>query len=204
MEKITARVERMRRVQIELASKTRPAIITLVRDPVARAVSCYFHHLTRHQPAVSLTEPPTARWLERTKTDIVKNDERFFAAPEVWMQNELLSTFDFPVYEQAFPCARGYAIYAGACADLLVLRVEDLDAVAAEAMHEFLGLRAFSLRGDNRAAQKPYHCLYAHFLAEVSFSDGYLEQTYKDKVVQQFYETAERRRLRNRWMRISR
>jgi hypothetical protein len=185
------------------APRGRPwMIVTLVRDPVARNLSGFFQTMRLEfdwAPAAAPQAHPAAQLQELRHLFLEKVE--WHDDPLTWFDAEIKRTFGIDVYASDFPKERGYHIYVGDRARLLVLKLELLDQCAPEAFESFLNLKGFNLANANLAAEKDYSSLYRRFLAAVALPDSYLDRMYTSRFVCHFYTVEEIARFRSRWRR---
>jgi hypothetical protein len=199
--------------------QARVQAITLVRDPIARNVSDFFQHihvephrrlgskwrvyspLFGFEMVVGADEAgapaPDAR-------DIQVLIALFFAREEhdlplLWLGNEIGTYLGINVYGSAFPIDKGYHIYHSERADVLLVRLRDLNRCATQAFQEFLGLDGFDLTHANIAELKAYTRLYRAFKAAIVFPDSYLDRMYNSAFARHFFTAQERQQLWARW-----
>jgi hypothetical protein len=103
------------------------------------------------------------------------------------------------VYATPFPRDKGYAIYHSEKADLLFIRLRDLNHCASQAIGEFLNLDSFELVNANLGEDKAYVDVYRAFKSQITFPESYLDRIYLSSFVKHFYSETERRELRARW-----
>jgi hypothetical protein len=185
--------------------------ISLIRDPLARNLSNFFQH-------IEVTPLPTASQARRWKLvssffdfEIVAGEEDvsalieiYFAQewhdfPAIWIDRELGGVLGIDVYATPFPREKGYAIYHSPQADLLLIRLQDLNRCASQAICEFLDLDAFSLVNANLGETKAYVDIYRAFKAQIAFPASYLDQMYDSRFARHFFCEAERQELRAKW-----
>jgi hypothetical protein len=199
-----------RRIRLE-RDGPRWAVISLVRDPVARDVSYFFQCLPLLRPdaeAAFTSGSLTITGLVDIFLEHLDDDAalHFVGRPSTWFDLEVKPTFGIDVYAQPFPKERGYQTYAGPNADLLLLRLESLEQCVHPALEHFLGIRDFVLLSDNTATQRQvrpglsYYALYDEFCARVRFPADYLDEAYSSKLATHFYTDAELRVFRQRWL----
>lgn len=175
-------------------------IISLVRDPIARNVGTFFHNLPDFIPD----------WRERyIKGDLDANYlMKFFLGldtihgwPEYWFDAQLKSipSFNIDVYAEDFPHDLGYKIYSGNVrADLLILRLEDLDRCIKPAMLQFLGIEDFVLHSVNIGEEKEYSEIYKGF-KKLPLPVEYVQQIYGTKFAHHFYTEEELMAFKKKW-----
>lgn len=188
-------------------SRSRYQVITLVRDPIAVNISHFF----RNQPLWWRARMNSAHAPEHQggNVDISGLQERFWQAyphdwPLNWFDQEMKPIFGIDVFGCAFPKSRGYAIYHGERADVLLLKLEALDGCASQALREFLNLDRLSISKANQAANKSYHKIYRDFLTSIEIPDDYMDIMYTSKYARHFYTDEEITAFRAKWSRGAR
>jgi Putative capsular polysaccharide synthesis protein/Sulfotransferase family len=169
--------------------------ITMVRDPVARQVSHYFHHIDSHLPDWR------RRWRERSLTldEVMQN---FLSAPDhtpQWFDAEVKSILGIDVFASPFPHEAGYNLYSRPPkVTLLLIRVEDMNRVVDQAVKQLLGINGFKLHLFNTAKESSYWDLYKQFKA-IPLPAGYVENAYSGRLARHFYTQAERDQFAKKW-----
>lgn len=172
-------------------------VITLVRDPVSRDVSAFFHNLTEVIPDVY-------ERYARDEIALADIGDAFLHqydhdAPLSWFQSQLEPVFGIDVFAVPFDTTAGYATYETPTARLLLIRLEDLETHGKTAISEFLGLDGFELVSTNRARNKPYSDLYSAFERDVTLPASYLARMYDSRLARHFYTDAEIEGFKERW-----
>jgi hypothetical protein len=176
----------------------RVKVITMVRDPLATNLSGLFHNY-RWWPAElkAQCDPPTADCLaavERYFLDHYTHD-----VPDTWFDMEVMSLYGVDVFAETFDPERGYAIYRNDFADVLLIKLEKLNACAADAMRDFLGIEDFRLEETNVAEDKEYAAIYQAFRKQIALPDSYLDRMYNSRVARRFYSPDEIAAFRRKW-----
>jgi hypothetical protein len=189
--------------------------ISLIRDPLARNLSNFFQHIQVNElPA----ESGRQRWklgssffdfeivVDRENVDELI--EIYFAKewhdfPGIWVERELGGVLDIDVYANPFPREQGYAIYQSDRASLLLIRLQDLNRCAEQALCQFLGLDHFDLVNANVAENKQYVDVYRVFKSAIAFPEPFLDEIYSSKLVKHFYSRAEIQAFRDQWNKTS-
>ncbi len=173
-------------------------VITLVRDPVATNVSGYFHKNEWWPDDVrDAVKSGRADMLDALKAD-------FSAAyphhvPLTWFDMEVKAMFGIDVFAEPFPREKGYHIYRGDFADLLLIKLEKLNGVAETAFGEFLDLPEFKLVKTNVAEDKWYAHAYDAFKKWLELPDAYLDEQYDSAYSRHFYTLEEIAGFRRKW-----
>jgi hypothetical protein len=180
-------------------------VITLIREPIARGISLFFHKIDRDhkdllncQANVNLDQI-VAQLLKRFTRKQHNNYHQTFT----WFDNELKKTFGIDVFLTDFPKEKGYKIYAGERADVLLIRLESLNQCYREAFQEFLALDNLALISFNRSADKDYKDIYQAFQKSLEFPPTFLDKIYSSKHVCHFYTEEEIDRFKAKWSRSS-
>ena len=173
-------------------------LISLVRDPVARNISDFFHGLQEIIPDCErLYEAGLLSIEEVQDAFLTKFDHHI--TPKVWFDTQMKTVFKIDVYARPFPSQKGFEIYRdGNNARLLLIRLEDMNRVANQAMTEFLQIKDFKLIQSNVGAEKPYASLYRNF-KKLPLPDLYLEEIYGTKFAKHFYTSQEIENFREKW-----
>jgi len=120
-------------------------------------------------------------------------------APELWFDQQMKPVFHIDVYASSFPHDPGYNIYSNnKNVKLLLIRLEDLDRVASQAMTKFLNIKRFSLIKSNVSAEKAYSVLYRDF-KRMPLPKSYLEKMYSLKYTRHFYTDQEINKFYEIW-----
>ena len=166
-------------------------VITTVREPVAQAVSAFFHGTGRRG---LLAGGPSLETLEQTLLS-----EQWLRAPLRWFDREFLPVLGVDVFGEEFDPAVGHAVIETSSARVLLLRQENLGA-APEAVARFLGRAGtVPVPARNEASTKDYGARYREFLAAVRLTDPVLDEVYNSRYTRHFYADSEVERFRRRW-----
>jgi len=166
-------------------------VITTVREPIAQAVSAFFHGGGRRGVLSGAT---TTDNLAETLLA-----ERWVRAPLRWFDREFAPALGVDVFAQAFDPELGYAEITTPSARVLLLRQENL-AIAPAVLGRFLGRAGpVPVPARNEAAGKEYAGQYREFLASVRLPGPVLDQAYSSRYARHFYADGELERFRQRW-----
>ena len=174
-------------------------LISLVREPVAREISDVFENMASHH-AELLTANGEVN-VEKTINFINTLFAEFNEATDyacTWFDKEMLDSFGIDVYANPFDHTRGFSIIENDQARLLLLRMEDLSRVFAEAMNEFMKL-SVSLVSSNEATSKVYSESYQAVLKKYALSAAAGKNIYSSRYAQHFYPEEVRTRLMEKW-----
>jgi lipopolysaccharide biosynthesis protein/ubiquinone/menaquinone biosynthesis C-methylase UbiE len=173
-------------------------IISLVREPVARNVATFFQNLREFVPDWEARSAAGELQPEYLQGIFIGIDSIHYA-PERWFDAQLKPVFDIDVFASPFPTECGYKIYwSKPLTPLLVIRLEDLNRCAGEAMKEFLGLDPFEVINQNVGDEKPYGGLYKSFKA-LPLPETYITRMYTSKYARHFYSPEEIIRFSKKW-----
>ena len=175
-------------------------IISLVRDPVAWAVSNVFQNPffvpeSVQAPNGMVDVQKAGNYLMRE----LENPENFDYVNQ-WFDRELKTVFGIDVFAEPFPVHTGFAIYRQNRAEALVIRMEDLPEKGPQAIAAFLGLvgrleiRKASVSEDSDTADP-----YREVRDRVRLSRELCEQIYSGRLVQHFYSKELIESFTRRW-----
>lgn len=181
----------------ELSLFNRYKIISLIRDPVAITVSSFFQNIDSFIPDFNtkyhrgMVDVPylLKTFFEKKLGDVILN----------WFDDEMKSVFGIDVFKTDFPKDKGYTIIYGENSDLLLIRLENLNACARKAFEEFLGVEKFVLKNANCAKDKEYYSVYQKFIKNIKLPDSYLKKFYCSRIAQHFYTKEEIERFVYYW-----
>jgi hypothetical protein len=178
-------------------------VITTVREPMAQAVSAYFHAARQ---SGALSDPRTGAAIPADAVSIAELTDRFASEnwvrpPGRWFSSEFAPAVGIDALTLPFDPAIGYAITETPAVRLLILRQENFDCAPA-ALASFLGLTdpvAVSLRND--AASSPFAAIYRRFLDEATVAPSLVDEAYASEYARHFYGVGEIAQFRRRWSR---
>lgn len=175
-------------------------VITLVRDPVATNVSGFFHK-NEWWPAElrQKCREGSADCLQALYQNFIESYPH--DVPLTWFDMEIKPIFDIDVFATDFPREQGYHIYQSKFADLLLIKLEQLNDCGEEAIGRFLNLKDFHLADANKGEDKWYSALYRDFKQSLAPPDAYLEDLYDSRFTQHFYTPEEVAAFRQKWQR---
>ncbi|MGV2829104.1 putative capsular polysaccharide synthesis family protein [Myxosarcina sp. GI1(2024)] len=181
-------------------------VITLVRDPIARNFSSFFQNV-QHQRGYDWqkklhTSSPDVLSKELQKIFLENLDNNFKILDLDWFDRELKTVFGVDVFAKKFDPDKGYEIYQGEKADVLLLKLETLNRCANNAFREFLQLENFTLSKKNIGRNKLYKQVYKSFLNDIKLPEAYIEEMYTSQFVRHFYSNSEINYFTNRWRKI--
>lgn len=192
------------KARIDNDTKQKWKLISLVRDPVARNIASFFQALsvnqfvpdwkTKYQRGILKTEDLLEKFLS------LGNDYHNY--PINWFDAQMKPVFQMDVYGKPFPFEKGFETYTnGNRFELLVIRMEDLDRCAAQAIGQYLHIDDFQLVNSNTSKEKDYNDLYNAFKT-LPLPYEYVSQLYNSRYAQWFYNTAELAVFEKRWIKV--
>ena len=187
------------RRQLDLGLRGRRLqIVTLVRDPVARNVSSFFQTLDLR--ISDFVEKYLSGLITTVQLgEIFLEEFEEHEMPLIWLDKELKDMLGIDVYATPFPKAKGYQIYKGGLADVLLIKLEMLNQCAQDAFKEFLGIENFIMSLSNEAIDKTYANIYREFVRSLALPSSYLKMMYNSKYIHHFYSNEEIHRFMAKW-----
>ncbi|MBA2491438.1 MAG: hypothetical protein H0V34_06930 [Gammaproteobacteria bacterium] len=165
-------------------------VITLIRDPLKQRMSSFFQIVDliipdfeqRCRDNTLSVKALTEIYLERYRRDRGQTD---------WFNREIKPVFGIDVFSTGFARSRGYQIYHGDRAELLLIRLENLDKCATEAFGEFLGIPDFKLSNENITDDKTHAAVYREFVNTSVLPEAYINAVYDSVFARHFYTDTE-------------
>ena len=182
-------------------------IISLVRDPVARNISTLFQNRKLfYEFDKKVDQMPDNLLVQYYKNLFIESYEdqdygQRHQTPLIWLDNEIEGVFGIDVYASDFPKDKGYRIYKKENVEMLLIRLENLNTCAADAIREFLGIENFKLESGNISENKDYGDAYKKFLAAIDIPQSYLDEMYNSRYARHFYSSEEIASFRKMWAR---
>ncbi len=183
-------------------SETQWYIITLMRDPVARGISSFFHNAWTHYQDIfdgrGQINP------DKALSSLI----RFFSGEGrenleyQWFEDEFKPALGMDVCSQPFDREKGYGLLEKGCFRVLVLRLEDMNHVFSQGVTLLLNLDSFldfSLVRSNQAKERDYFPAYVRVKENFRLPLRVLEDIYSNKYVRHFYSGDEIAAFMERW-----
>jgi hypothetical protein len=167
-------------------------IITLVREPVARNMSMFFHDLdaylfAAHTNCMNTRDKalPT-RFQDMDLLNKVFEQEFDHYYPLNWFDNEFARMTGLNIYDYDFNRDLGYCLIKKPSVEVFCLRTDKI-AERMDDLSEFCGSKV-NLTAVNRADDKWYHEVYKQFSREYSYSTDELDKIYNSQFFQHFFQ----------------
>ena len=115
-------------------------IITLTREPVARAISFAFEDWQKKAPEARSSDGDLDVSRMTEAVDMLLQKYGGHADPTHWFDRELNEVFNVDVFSKPYDRDRGYTILHKGNISVLVMRLEDLNRSLPKALEAFLGI----------------------------------------------------------------
>jgi len=169
-------------------------IITLVRDPVARALSSYMQLLDDEMGMLKSSEDIEVD-VQNYVYDLLERNHEF-----VWFDKEIKELTGVDIYAYPFDKEKGYAWIKKGKIELLVLKMESLNENE-EILGEFVGISDLKMEKRNIADNKESKYIYEGMKSQIKIPPNLLEWQYKhNEKMAHFYSEKEREEYLNKWM----
>ncbi len=165
-------------------------VISLIRDPIGRAVSDLFENIMmtdRH--LVSASGRIDVEGLLAVMLARLNAGDNSVDFVERWFESEIRAVTGVDVFRNTFVPGRGWGLYNSDRASLLVIRLEDLNGCFSEAVGQWLGLSPdrVHLVDANIGEKKWYAEDYRRFLARFSLHPSLCRRLYSTRFMRHFY-----------------
>lgn len=168
--------------------RCRAAIVTMIRDPIARNLSSYFEHLDFIWRTENAHEVVSLEHLIDGFHTRYPHDEVL-----TWFEDEMLPVTGIDVYQHPFPSC-GHSVVQHENLDLLILKTELSNDSKTLALSEF-GAHVQLVNVTNTTAAKPKGVVYKQFLRAIRLDRFYVEKMLGSRYVRHFYNEQEREQL---------
>jgi len=169
-------------------------LVSVVRDPIARAVSAYFFGLRTDRKTAAVRSPADVANDARAVEALIRR----ITLDRDWFVEELQQLTGFDIYSARFPIEQGYQIVEHGRFRILLLRTEDLPATAPTAAAEFLGVSGpLELPRSNAGAGADH--AYESFIDSHRFPNDLVDAVYATPMMRHFYDAGQLDRFRARW-----
>lgn len=176
--------------------KNKIKIISMVRDPIGRDISLYFHLFWEYA------------LMDHIQADINKGINEYLESNSKigefgwlfeWFDTQIRDVFGVDVFEYDFDREKGYQIIEKNNVEILLMKTEKLDDCQ-EIIGEFIGNRDFKLRKENIGDDKLYRFAYNEAKNTIEIPDHIIDFYYKDnKRVNHFYTVKEKKEFIRKW-----
>jgi hypothetical protein len=176
---------------IERATPENPAlIVTMVRTPIERNISSYFHN---------------RGFLNISTNDLGENIRLFIDTYShhvvlKWLDLNLKKVLDLDVYAEPFDKEKGFRIYDRGRHKVLLLRSDLSRGDQGAIVSDFLG-RPITIGDRNVAGEKAYADDYQAFVDRIDLSKEFVDGMLNSAYAQHFWQKEKLDQLRKFWLR---
>lgn len=172
----------------------RTLMITTVREPLGRNMSAFFENLRWHGFPEDLANVPIEDLLQSFVTNYPHH------TPARWFMHQIKDVFGIDVFEAAIDSFEGGRLIRANGIDLLLLRVEDSQAVWESALRKLTGFESFELQTLNTGEDKSYNEAYKLFKHQFQPVRTFVDELYDSQFARHFYSHEELEGFRHRWV----
>lgn len=167
-------------------------IITVVREPVSRNVSLYFHNL--HIPLMELAKRYDMRSESNSNiSSLVKEFKTSFnhCNSVEWLDQEIKRYIGIDVYNYPFEKEGAYGVIKEGNIEILIIKYERLRECGEVAIRNFINDNSFAFISTNISSKKWYESVFSRFKEEIVYDSAFIELLYNSKYVRHFYSDRE-------------
>jgi hypothetical protein len=174
-------------------------VISSTREPVARRLSGAFFRSRKNSESLGV-ESALARLLEETPADRGLMSGARWWELDAWFDRNVKAPLGIDVFAEPFDQARGWQIYEGEDARLLLIRQESFASLPA-AVSAFYGLRVrpAAIPHANAGEGHAYRGSYREAKERIRVPASLLETVYSARYARHFYSPDEIRGFKERW-----
>jgi hypothetical protein len=174
-------------------------VISATRDPVSQRLSGAFFSARENREPMNV-ESARARLMERKPLESGWLSGARWWELDSWFDRNVKANLDIDVFAEPFDQARGWQIYEGEDARLLLIRQESFAALP-EAVSAFLGLRTphAAIPHANAGEHHSYRGRYREAQERVRVPASLLDTVYSARYARHFYSDTELQAFIRRW-----
>jgi hypothetical protein len=181
---------------IDTYPKIRWTLVSLVRDPIAQNVGAFFHNLKEFVP--DWKEQSEQGTLDIESLHDLFLNKYYHKNAQTWFERQMQPMWNIDIYATPFDREAGYSIYKSEKADLLLIRLENLNECGTQAFKKFLNFENFELVNQNVGEEKDYKELYSAFKAH-PLPVEFIEDMYNTPFTRHFYSEDEVEGFKRKW-----
>jgi hypothetical protein len=178
-------------------------IVTAVREPIGREISCFFENYPQTHP--DLLRVPRADFgecaLEVLRRHFVTQAEAVRDHGDNWFDREIRAPFGLDVFDAPYDVPKGYHPLQNDKARMALYKMEELDAHFSDGMVWLLN-RHIPLGVRNIGSKKHYADAYRLVRARLRLDESLLRTLLSSRLVEHFY-AAERESIVRKWAKTS-
>ena len=161
-------------------------IITLLREPVSRAISGIFQNIELYAKEL---ENENLKIIESKVVDkVIKKIPMSAEYIEKWIKFELKNNLEIDIYNDDFATNTGFKIFHANGIKLLLIRMEDLNFSFSGATMNFFDLEeGIKLKDYNIGEEKYYSRQYKSLRNKIKLSNESIDKILSSKYVTHFY-----------------
>jgi hypothetical protein len=175
-------------------------LITLTREPIARAISFVFEDWKKKTPGARLENGNLEPAAMKQAIDLLLREGEDHADPGQWFDKELKRSFDLDVFSAPYDQSRGYTLMRAGDVSLLIMRMEDLNRSLPAALGDLLGIDSGTIQVSraNEADDKWYAESMNVQKRTYHLPQETLDRILSSRYMRHFYPN-DIERLRERW-----
>jgi hypothetical protein len=175
-------------------------IITLVRDPISRELSHFFHNIGNiYYPSMNIPignsfMSAIIEHLKSLESAFIRNKNMFS-----WFDRELKSVFGIDIYAHPFDREKGYTIIKQGNVEVLAMKLEKLNSLES-VIGDFIDAPEFKLVNANDGDNKSYKYLYKNVKDTIKIPREIFDMYYKNNPkMNHFYTEEEKAAFLKKW-----
>lgn len=195
------KLSRLLREKIDSGQDVQWKIITLVREPIGREISEFFHYVDSLYPDLldengNLEKERVVRAL---RAKFLFYDEATNYACR-WFDVEINQVFNLDVYAYPFNHRDGFTVIGRENVAVLILRLEDLDRCFNRGLTELLGLEyPIKMTRSNLRTGREHGTVYKQVLRDFTIPRLVCDRIYSSRYATHFYEESEIKEFVQKW-----
>jgi hypothetical protein len=174
------------------------ALVTLVREPIARSVSSFFQ---RHyaSPVDMTAADPSPDDVAATVAELHELLPEMITSNDVWFDRQMVGVFDVDLFDAPFDPKAGFAHYRHGPVAQAVIRSDRFDELYRPAIEPIIGHGLGSVRHANVGRAKQYRAHRRATMQAFRLTTDEIDLALSTRVLQHYFSADERDELVRTW-----
>lgn len=168
-------------------------IITLIREPIQRNISCFFQDFRAYNNGKEFHEVT----IDEAINNFLKNYPHDMM--DKWFEREFFSTLNLEMEDISFNTTKKTGLVQKGNYTIILLRSDLGNDEKADFLGQVLETNGLSIGFNNAHSKKEYQSYYLSFINSLKIPDTILQTVYSSPLLNVFYNSHELKTLKTKW-----